>query len=190
MATPIRLIIGLANPGEQYANTRHNAGAWFVERLCEQHNEILRPEKKLFGLAGRITLDGHDCRLLVPTTFMNDSGKAVSAACNYYDLTADEILVAHDELDLAPGDIRFKVSGGHGGHNGLRDIFKPIGNAFLRLRIGIGKPPHKGIEHVLGKPSNAERELINAAIERAINVMPDVLSGNINDAMKTVNTRD
>jgi PTH1 family peptidyl-tRNA hydrolase len=190
VAASIRLIVGLANPGQEYAKTRHNAGAWFVERLSKIYNEKLHPEKKLFGLVGCITVANQDCRLLIPTTFMNDSGKAVSAACNYYDLSNDEILVAHDELDLPPGDIRLKLSGGHGGHNGLRDIFKPVGNDFLRLRIGIGKPPHKGIEHVLGKPGKAEQQSIDDAIEHAVVIVPDLLNGDISKAMKNLNTRD
>ena len=190
MLSAIRLIVGLANPGKEYAETRHNAGAWFVERLCEIYRETLRPEKKLFGLAGRIQFDGYDCRLLIPTTFMNDSGKAVASALNYYELDTSELLIAHDELDLMPGDIRLKFAGGHGGHNGLRDIFKPIGAEFLRLRIGIGKPPQKGIEHVLGNPGKTEREQIDQAITTAVGVLPDLLSGKINQAMKILNTRN
>lgn len=189
MAGKIRLVVGLANPGIEYANTRHNAGAWFVERLCELHTIKLSADKKLFGFSGKFTLDGEDCRLLIPTTFMNDSGQSVSAAAKYYEIEPETILVAHDELDLVPGDIRLKFSGGHGGHNGLRDIFKSLGQNFHRLRIGIGKPTAAGIEHVLGTPSKTERTAINAAIEEAINVVPDLLAGKIEAATKTLNSR-
>lgn len=185
---PIRLIVGLANPGDEYSATRHNAGAWFVETLAKAHNEILRPDKKLHGFSGRIVLADHECRLLIPTTYMNNSGTAVNAAAKYYDISPDEILIVHDELDLEPGDARLKFSGGHGGHNGLRDIFEFIEKDFHRLRIGIGKPPHKGVDHVLGKPSKAEREAIDTAIENALAVMPDVLTGNIEKATKELNT--
>ncbi len=189
MSDGICLIVGLANPGDQYAQTRHNAGAWFIEKLCQQHNTELRPDKKLFGLSGRISVDGHDCRLLIPSTFMNDSGKAVTATANYYGLEPQQILVAHDELDLEPGDIRLKFSGGHGGHNGLRDIISPLTNNFYRLRIGIGKPPRQGVEHVLGKPSQTDRKAIDTAIDNAIDVLPKLLAGDINTATKTLHTR-
>lgn len=187
--TTIKLIVGLANPGDEYAATRHNAGAWYVERLCQHYNETLRPEKKLYGLAGRITIDGNECRLLIPTTFMNNSGQAVSAAVNYYDLKANEVLIAHDELDLEPGDIRLKFAGGHGGHNGLRDIMPSLTADFYRLRIGIGKPARKGIEHVLSRPSKAQQTQIDTAIEEALVITPDLVSGNIDKAMKQLNTR-
>lgn len=189
MSSAIRLIVGLANPGAEYAATRHNAGAWFVERLCQFYNETLRPEKKLYGLAGRITIDGHECRLLIPTTFMNNSGQAVSAAAKYYELEANEILVAHDELDLEPGDIRLKFTGGHGGHNGLRDIIPSLTADFYRLRIGIGKPPRAGVEHVLSRPSKEQQTQIDTAIEEALIVTPDLVSGHIDKAMKQLNTR-
>ena len=140
--TALRLLVGLANPGAQYAQTRHNAGAWFIERLAEQHRTSLSPDAKAFGLTARVSIAGEDVRLLIPTTFMNRSGQAVAALANFYKLTPAEILIAHDELDIAPGQIRLKTGGGHGGHNGLRDSIASLGNqaGFHRLRVGIGHP--------------------------------------------------
>ena len=120
--TAIKLVVGLGNPGNEYRGTRHNAGADFVEELARQCGSPLQPESKFFGLAGRVTLTGHDLRLLIPTTFMNRSGKAVAAMASFFKITPEEILIAHDELDIPAGTARFKQGGGHGGHNGLRDI--------------------------------------------------------------------
>ncbi|CAB3269914.1 unnamed protein product [Salmonella enterica subsp. enterica serovar Typhimurium] len=141
----IKLIVGLANPGAEYAATRHNAGAWYVDLLAERLRAPLREEPKFFGYTSRITLEGEDVRLLVPTTFMNLSGKAVGAMASFYRIQPDEILVAHDELDLPPGVAKFKLGGGHGGHNGLKDIISKLGNNpnFHRLRVGIGHPGDK-----------------------------------------------
>lgn len=168
----IKLVVGLANPGAQYAATRHNAGSWLVDLLAQQGNTELRQENKFFGYTARICLAGTDLRLLVPTTFMNLSGKSVLAMAAYYRIAADEIMVAHDELDLAPGVARFKTGGGHGGHNGLKDIINKVsGNAdFHRLRIGIGHPGDKNkvVNFVLGKPSASEQALIDAAIAEAV----------------------
>ena len=144
MSNGIKLIVGLGNPGQQYRFTRHNAGAMFLETLCDDFHGELRPESKFFGLADRITIAGHDVRLLFPTTFMNNSGQAVSAMARYYDIATEDILVAYDELDLPVDTVRLKSGGGHGGHNGVRDIAKALGsNEFQRLRIGIGRPQVK-----------------------------------------------
>ncbi len=124
----IKLIVGLANPGAEYAATRHNTGAWYVDFLAERLRAPLREEPKFFGYTSRINLEGEDVRLLVPTTFMNLSGKAVAAMASFYRINPDEILVAHDELDLPPGVAKFKLGGGHGGHNGLKDIISKLGN--------------------------------------------------------------
>ena len=124
----IKLIVGLANPGAEYAATRHNAGAWYVDLLAERLRAPLREEPKFYGYTSRINLAGADVRLLVPTTFMNLSGKAVAAMATFYRINPDEILVAHDELDLPPGVAKFKLGGGHGGHNGLKDIISKLGN--------------------------------------------------------------
>ena len=142
MTQTIKLIVGLGNPGPQYSQTRHNAGAWFVGALSRDYNIPLNLETKFFGHSGRGLIDGKDCRLLIPNTFMNLSGKAVGALATFYKILPDEILVAHDELDIDPGLVKLKKSGGHGGHNGLRDIISALGNNknFYRLRIGIGHP--------------------------------------------------
>ncbi|CST27057.1 aminoacyl-tRNA hydrolase [Shigella sonnei] len=167
----IKLIVGLANPGAEYAATRHNAGAWFVDLLAERLRAPLREEAKFFVYTSRVTLGGEDVRLLVPTTFMNLSGKAVAAMASFFRINPDEILVAHDELDLPPGVAKFKLGGGHGGHNGLKDIISKLGNNpnFHRLRIGIGHPGDKNkvVGFVLGKPPVSEQKLIDEAIDEA-----------------------
>ncbi|GCM77913.1 peptidyl-tRNA hydrolase [Escherichia coli] len=167
----IKLIVGLANPGAEYAATRHNAGAWFVDLLAERLRDPLREEAKFFGYTSRVTLGGEGVRLLVPTTFMNLSGKAVAAMASFFRINPDEILVAHDELDLPPGVAKFKLGGGHGGHNGLKDIISKLGNNpnFHRLRIGIGHPGDKNkvVGFVLGKPPVSEQKLIDEAIDEA-----------------------
>ncbi|WP_304167774.1 aminoacyl-tRNA hydrolase [Lonsdalea britannica] len=168
----IKLIVGLANPGAEYASTRHNAGAWYIDRLAESHRQPLKEESKFFGYTSRLTLAGHDVRLLVPTTFMNLSGKAVAAMATFYRIQPDEIMVAHDELDLLPGVAKLKLGGGHGGHNGLKDIISKLGNNpnFHRLRIGIGHPGDKNkvVGFVLGKPPVSEQTLIDQSIDEAL----------------------
>nr|WP_284694886.1 aminoacyl-tRNA hydrolase [Photobacterium galatheae] len=165
-------MVGLANPGPEYAKTRHNAGAWVVEELARIHNISLKSDPKYFGLTGRIQLNGEDLRLLIPTTFMNLSGKSVSSLANFFQITPEEILVAHDELDLPPGVAKFKQGGGHGGHNGLRDIISKLGNNknFYRLRVGIGHPgdKHKVTGFVLGKAPVGEQSMIDAAVDESV----------------------
>ena len=185
--TTIKLIVGLANPGNEYAATRHNAGAWFVDQLAERYHQSLKNEPKFFGYSSRITLSGHDVRLLVPTTFMNLSGKAVQAMATFYQIKPEEILVAHDELDLNPGIAKFKFGGSHGGHNGLKDIASKLGNNlnFYRLRIGIGHPGDKNkvVSYVLNKPSKSEQELIDKAIDESVRCTEILLSDGIEAAM-------
>jgi PTH1 family peptidyl-tRNA hydrolase len=167
----IRLIVGLGNPGPEYQNTRHNAGAMFVESLASRFNCPLKFESKFFGFTGRFTLHGQDIRLLIPTTFMNKSGQAVAALANFYKIDYTQLLVAFDELDFEPGIAKFKI-GGSSTQNGIRDIVAKLANQreFLRLRIGIGHPGHKGkvTGHVLGKAPREEQEKIDAAIDEAI----------------------
>ena len=171
MSTTIKLLVGLANPGPEYAQTRHNAGQWYINQFASQENIQLKAEAKFYGLTGRIQFLGNDLRLLVPTTFMNLSGKSVAAMANFYRIKPEEILVAHDELDLSPGIAKFKLGGGHGGHNGLRDIISQLGNNknFHRLRIGIGHPGDKNrvSGFVLGKAPRAEQDLIDQSIDEA-----------------------
>lgn len=185
--TAIKLIVGLGNPGNEYRGTRHNAGADFVEELARQCGTTLQPESKFFGLSGRATLSGHDLRLLIPTTFMNRSGQSVAAIAGFFKIAPESILVAHDELDIPPGTARFKQGGGHGGHNGLRDIIPALGNNkdFHRLRIGIGHPGHasKVTGYVLGAPSQVDRTRIDACIDEAIAALPLALDGDTTKAM-------
>jgi len=177
----------LGNPGNEYRGTRHNAGADFVEELARRCGSSLQPESKFFGLTGRVTLSGHDLRLLIPTTFMNLSGKSVAAMVGFFKIAPENILIAYDELDIPPGSARFKQGGGLGGHNGLRDIVPALGNKqnFHRLRIGIGHPGHasKVTGYVLGAPSQADRERIDASIDAAIAALPLLLDGDSTKAM-------
>jgi len=167
----IKLIAGLGNPGPEYTRTRHNAGVWFVEELAQRNNISLRPEKKYSGLYGKGIIAGESVHLLIPTTFMNRSGQAVAPLANFFRIEVDNILIAHDELDMQPGSVKIKQGGGHGGHNGLKDIIARMANNkdFYRLRIGIGHPGHrdKVTGHVLGKAPQNEQVLIEQAIEEA-----------------------
>jgi PTH1 family peptidyl-tRNA hydrolase len=185
--TAIKLIAGLGNPGSEYRGTRHNAGADFVEELARQCSTPLQAESKFFGLAGRVNYAGYDLRLIIPTTFMNRSGKAVAAIASFYKVAPEEILIAHDELDIPAGTARFKQGGGHGGHNGLRDIVPALGNNknFHRLRIGIDHPGHasKVSGYVLSQPSQVDRTRIEACIDEAIAALPLLLSGDATKAM-------
>lgn len=194
MDQPVKLIVGLGNPGPEYSATRHNAGAWFVEALAQQYHCPLRSEAKFFGLTGRILIANRDIRLLIPTTFMNRSGQAVGAMASFYNIAPEQILVVHDELDLAPGTARFKRGGGHGGHNGLRDIIARLANnkMFLRLRLGIGHPGHKDrvTGHVLGKPSANEQPLIDAALDEALRTTEILVGEGLNPAMNRLHSFD
>lgn len=183
----LKLVVGLGNPGSEYRGTRHNAGADFVAALARHCGTPLSEEPKFFGFTGRCSLGGQDLRLLIPTTFMNLSGKAVTAMAGFYKITPQEMLIAHDELDIPPGCARFKQGGGHGGHNGLRDIVPALGNNrdFWRLRIGIGHPGSAArvTGYVLGAPSPKDRERIDASIEEAIAALPLLLAGDSTKAM-------
>lgn len=185
---PLKLIVGIGNPGADYANTRHNAGVWFVERLAEKFGASFKAEKKFFGRTSLINVDGVEVRLLVPDTYMNESGKSVGALANFFKIEAAEILVAHDEIDFPSGKIRFKQDGGLAGHNGLRDISSRLAGAtdFNRLRIGVGHPGDRGgvTGHVLGKVSKADRELIGNCIEDAIATIPVAVRGDWQLAMQ------
>jgi PTH1 family peptidyl-tRNA hydrolase len=175
----IALIVGLGNPGDDYRGTRHNAGADFVTELARHHAVSLQPDVKFHGLCGRLQSVGMDIRLLIPTTFMNRSGQSVSAMAKFFKLEPSTILVAHDELDFEPGVARLKVSGGHGGHNGLRDISKALGDTYLRLRLGIGHPglARDVSDYVLSRPSKSDRSLIDASIDNALSTLPLLAAG-------------
>jgi PTH1 family peptidyl-tRNA hydrolase len=185
LAAPF-LIVGLGNPGDQYAGTRHNAGFWFVEQLARLAGVGLQPRSKLAAEVVRTRWSGADCVLAKPTTFMNRSGQAVRAVMDYFDIDPERMLVAYDDLDLAPGIVRLKQGGGHGGHNGLRDIFAHVSDrGFMRLRIGIGHPGHKDAvtPYVLGRAPAQVREVVEAAIVRAVEVLPLVFAGRLQQAM-------
>jgi len=167
----IQLVVGLGNPGPEYKKTRHNAGVWFVEELASRYNISLRPEKKYFGLYGKGLIGDEVVHLLIPTTFMNRSGQSVAPLANFFRIPLENILVAHDELDMEPGVCKIKKGGGHGGHNGLRDIISCLANnkEFYRLRIGIGHPGHRErvTGHVLGKAPAIDQEKIDQVIDEA-----------------------
>jgi len=187
----VSLIVGLGNPGAEYEKTRHNAGFWFLDELARQHGLSFKPEKKFHGDVARYKHGGEDVWLLKPTTFMNLSGQAVQALAHFYKINLDEILVVHDELDLSVDTARLKKGGGHGGHNGLRDIASKMGgNNYLRLRLGIGHPGDKNkvTNHVLKKASTDDQISIERNIERALNVLPLVIDGDIQKAMNELHT--
>ena len=188
----IRLVVGLGNPGAQYEDTRHNAGFWYVEQLARSHGAILQPEKKFFGMTARVLIGGQEVRLLNPATFMNRSGQAVGAMAAFFKIPPESILVVHDELDLPAGVGRLKQGGGHGGHNGLRDIIASLGNSrdFLRLRLGIGHPGNSKdvVNYVLTKPSVAERQKIDAVIDESIRITPEALNCKRSKAVQELHT--
>ena len=187
MDTPVELIVGLGNPGPNYERTRHNAGADLVLELAKSLHVELKHESKFFGDTARVTLDGNDVRLLIPSTFMNLSGKSVNALAKFYQIAPEAILVVHDELDKPPGEARFKKGGGHGGHNGLRDTIKCLGNnkEFARLRIGIGHPgkAKQVADYVLKKASPNDQQLIINSIDDALRALPLAVAGEWEKAM-------
>lgn len=190
--TPLKLIVGLGNPGPQYNSNRHNAGVIFLHHLCRAYNGTLRGESKFFGEFTRITIAGQEVKLLFPTTFMNGSGKAVAAVCRFYKIAPENMLVAYDEIDFDVGVTRFKDGGGHGGHNGMRDIINALGGNrdFFRLRIGVGHPGHKSMvaSYVLNDPSRSEADVIMSEIEDAIRVMPKAVNGEWEEAMRLLHS--
>jgi len=192
MTQQIKLIVGLGNPGTEYANTRHNAGAIFVEALAKQALQTLKPEKKFHGLYAKANFSGHDVHLLIPTTFMNRSGQSVQAICQFFKINPDEILVAHDELDIPMGTMKLKKDGGHGGQNGLRDIITKLGGKkdFFRLRLGIGHPGHasKVTGHVLGKLGKRETEQLTAVMDEAERYLPEIITGDTARAMNALHS--
>lgn len=185
----LSLIVGLGNPGREYAQTRHNAGFWFVERLAERYGINLKTDPKFNGISGRGNIEGQDVRLLLPSTFMNLSGKSVVPFAKFYNIAPERMLIAHDELDMNPGIIRLKTGGGHGGHNGLRDIVPHTGPNFHRLRIGIGHPGAKDqvSGHVLGKAPSSEQTLMDDAIHHALAQIKLLVNGDVQAAMNQIN---
>jgi PTH1 family peptidyl-tRNA hydrolase len=192
LSQPIKLLVGLANPGPEYTRTRHNAGAWVVEELARNHNVLLKNDSKFFGLTGRIMIDGQDLRLLIPTTYMNLSGKSVAAMAKFYQIKPEEIMIAHDELDLPPGIAKFKKGGGHGGHNGLKDTISKLANCkdFYRLRIGIGHPGHKDrvAGFVLGKAPEKEQALLDAVTDESVRCIDILIKDGLARAQNRLHT--
>lgn len=192
MTDNIQLIVGLGNPGAKYHRTRHNAGAEYVEQLADKLLITLSEEKKYLGLYGKANIQGQNVHLLIPTTYMNLSGSSVASLANFFKIAPQNILVAHDELDINPGTARFKKGGGHGGHNGLRDIISKLGNNkdFYRLRLGIGHPGQaKDVANfVLAKASANEQSLTQQAIDEALFHSPTAFSGKWNVAMNKLHS--
>ena len=195
--TSLKLIVGLGNPGEKYARTRHNAGFWFADEIARRYGGVFRAESRHQGELARvrITLEGgaqSEVWLLKPMTFMNKSGGSIVSLANFYKVAPEEVLVAHDELDLPFGVARLKLGGGHGGHNGLRDTIAAFGAEFWRMRLGIGHPGHKDLVHdyVLQRaPSDQERAIENA-VNNAVDVLPMLLSQGAEKAMNRLHTQD
>jgi PTH1 family peptidyl-tRNA hydrolase len=193
---PIKLIVGLGNPGKKYESTRHNAGFRLIERLAAQHRLTLRKEPRFHGLVAKLDIASGHAWLLLPQTWMNESGSAVGALARFHRIAADEILVAHDELDLPPGGVKIKQGGGHAGHNGLRDIIENLGATdFWRLRIGIGHPrdlaasEQEVVDFVLHPPGKDESALIDAVIDRGVAVFDLILADNMMAAMHRLHTK-
>lgn len=187
----IRLIAGLGNPEEKYAQTRHNAGFWFVDAVAEQRGAVFRYEERFKGEVAHFLFGDEKVWLLKPLTYMNRSGQSLHAFVQFYKIPIQQLLVAHDEIDLPNGAARIKRAGGHGGHNGLRSTFDHLGSDFLRLRLGIGHPGHKDdvTDYVLKRPGVKERREIDAAIDRASGTLDEILRGDAEAAMRQLHTR-
>ena len=186
------LLVGLGNPGTRYAETRHNAGFWFIDAVACRLNLHFRYEKRFRGQIAEGEWNGEKLRLLQPDTYMNHSGQAVSAVAGFFKIPVQRILVAHDEIDLQPGDVRLKVGGGHGGHNGLRDVIAQLGSPdFARLRIGVGHPglSDEVVGYVLQRPGKEEQAQVEASIDAACEILPAILDGDLGRAMQALHTR-
>lgn len=187
----IRLIVGLGNPGAKYESTRHNAGFWLIDQIADDFNSAFKNETRFHGEVSKFNSAGKDIYLLKPTTFMNRSGQSIAALAKYFKVLPEQILVLHDELDLEPGDNRLKKSGGHGGHNGLRDTINHIGKDFFRLRIGIGHPGDKNqvVNYVLKSPSREDSDHIAEANLKTLHIIPTLLTGEFEKAMQQLHSK-
>ncbi len=188
----IRLIVGLGNPGPEYEATRHNAGFWFLGAVARELRATLSPERNYHGLLARVNRTEGPIWLLEPMTFMNLSGKSVAALARFFKIAPGEILVAHDELDLLPGQLKMKLGGSHAGHNGLKDIQAQLGSGeFWRLRLGIGHPGVRSevVDYVLRKPPAEQRENIDASIDRALSALDLILDGDMERAMMKIHAK-
>ena len=188
---PLRIIVGLGNPGPEHQVTRHNVGFWFVDLLARRHGAEFRDYRKYSGETARVTIEGQELILLKPTTYMNRSGLSIRQISDFYKVVPDDILVAHDELDLPVGSVRLKRGGGHGGHNGLRDSIAHIGENFWRLRLGIGHPGNKAevIDYVLTRAPRVEEDLILEAVATAADSVPLILEQGAERAMTKLHSR-
>jgi peptidyl-tRNA hydrolase, PTH1 family len=189
--TPLRLIVGLGNPGSEYARTRHNAGFWLVDELARRHRGMFRAESRHQGELARVAIGGDDVWLLKPTTFMNRSGASIASVCGFYKIDTAQVLVAHDEIDLLVGAVRLKQGGGHGGHNGLRDTIAAIGEGFWRVRLGVGHPGSRDqvVDYVLRRASADEDALIQQAVASAADIVPLILADGAQKAMNRLHTK-
>ena len=189
MPLAYNLIVGLGNPTSQYELTRHNAGFWFVDGIARQYGLSFRTDARSQSQLAQMDWEGEKVYILKPRQYMNRSGGPVAALASYYKISTSRILIAHDELDLQPGTVRLKRGGGHGGHNGLRDIISSLGSAdFTRIRFGIGHPGNRNdvVDYVLDRPSKSDRELLLGAVERSIEFIPQVLTGDLDKAMNAL----
>ena len=191
-APPLKLIVGLGNPGSEYARTRHNAGFWLLDELARRHGATFRNESRYRAEVARARVGGDELWLLKPMSFMNHSGGAVHSLAGFYKVPVESILVAYDELDFPAGVVRLKQGGGAGGHNGMRDIIAQMGDPFWRLRIGIGHPGDKSavLNYVLGRPQAEEERQIFEAIQAAIDIVPTLLTEGAPKAMNRLHTRN
>lgn len=189
---PLKLVVGLGNPGPEYARTRHNAGFWFVDELARTAGGVWRRESRHQCELARVTVAERELWLIKPTTYMNNSGAAVHSVAAFYRIAPPEVLVVHDEIDLPPGVARLKEGGGHGGHNGVRDVMAQLGADFWRLRIGVGHPGSKDqvIDAVLDRATAAEQRLIDAALARALAAFADLLREGAQQAMHGLHTKE
>ena len=193
MPSALKLIVGLGNPGPEHLMTRHNAGFWFADVLAAKYSLSFRSESRFNSEVCRLSTAGHDSYLCKPMTFMNRSGQPVQAIAGFYKIALNEILVVHDEIDLEAGVVRFKQGGGHGGHNGLRDIIEKMGgNEFNRLRIGVGHPGNSSevVNYVLERAPAAEEDLIMQGISDVMEMIPQILSGDFQMVMHKIHTSE
>ena len=190
--THLRIIAGLGNPEDRYERTLHNAGFWFVDAVARKYGGAFRYEKKFDAECCKVSISGNDVWLVKPQNYMNNSGGPVRAALDYYRLDAEHLLVAHDEIDLPPGTVRLKKSGGHGGHNGIRDVMQHCGAEFMRLRIGVGHPGEKDrvTGYVLKRASSDIEAAVEKNVDEALDVIPVLIDDGLNAAMKKLHTRE